>query len=191
MKRYSLIQDILEECFVCKTTQNIHIHHIFMGANRKHSEKYHCIVALCQEHHTGCTGAHQNRALDLYLKKLAQRESLKPDMAILMRSGRYLENRICKGVDMSEEQKEALIKLIIHYGVFSQVDKTMEECSELIKALLKARRKNSSIEGIIDEIADVTIMLEQLKLMFDCEDEVTKRIDYKINRQLERIGIGE
>lgn len=99
---------------------------------------------------------------------------------------------------MSEEQKKALKEIIIHYGVLSQVDKTVEECAELIKecsdlikALLKARRENGSIENIIDEIADVTIMCEQVKLMFDCEKEVAERIDYKINRQLERIGRNE
>lgn len=64
-----------KECFVCKTTSNLHDHHIIFGtSNRKNSEKYGLKVWLCMEHHTGSTGAHQNRALDLRLKKLAQRE---------------------------------------------------------------------------------------------------------------------
>jgi len=58
-----------KECFVCKTTSNLHDHHILFGtSNRKNSEKYGLKVWLCMEHHTGSAGAHQNRALDLYLK---------------------------------------------------------------------------------------------------------------------------
>lgn len=73
MKKYSIIQKDLTECFVCKTTKNIHIHHIFFGsANRKQSDKYSCIVALCMEHHTGNFGVHHNKPLDLTLKKVAQ-----------------------------------------------------------------------------------------------------------------------
>lgn len=72
-KRDSIIQKDLSECFVCGTNRNIHIHHVFFGtANRKQSDKYGCIVALCQEHHTGNTGVHFNKTLDLHLKKLAQ-----------------------------------------------------------------------------------------------------------------------
>ena len=62
-----------KECYVCKTTFNLHEHHICFGtANRKKSEKYGLKVWLCCEHHTGNTGVHQNRDLDLHLKKLAQ-----------------------------------------------------------------------------------------------------------------------
>lgn len=63
-----------KECYVCKTTFGLHDHHIIFGtANRKKSEKYGLKVWLCQEHHTGQTGVHFNKALDLKLKKIAQR----------------------------------------------------------------------------------------------------------------------
>ena len=62
-----------KECFLCHTTRNIHDHHIFMGtANRVMSEQYGMKVWLCQEHHTGNTGVHFNRELDLKLKKMGQ-----------------------------------------------------------------------------------------------------------------------
>ena len=74
MKRYSIIQEDLTQCYVCGTTQNIHIHHVFRGVNRNKSEKYHCIVALCIHHHTGSNEAvHNNKELDLHLKRLAQK----------------------------------------------------------------------------------------------------------------------
>jgi hypothetical protein len=73
MRKYSIIQDDLTQCYVCRTTQNIHIHHIFFAANRKKSEKHHCIAALCYYHHNGSNrGVHFNKKLDLELKQLAQ-----------------------------------------------------------------------------------------------------------------------
>lgn len=44
---------------------------------------------------------------------------------------------------------------------------------------------------LIDEMADVEVMLEQLKIMNVCRDEVAGRVRYKINRQMERIRNGE
>lgn len=68
----SIMQDE-KQCFLCGTTLNLHCHHILYGtANRKQSEKYGLKVWLCQEHHTGNTGVHFNKTLDLRLKKLAQ-----------------------------------------------------------------------------------------------------------------------
>lgn len=65
----------------------------------------------------------------------------------------------------------------------------LEETSELQKALLKHRRKPSeeTKADIVDEIADVQIMLEQLKIIYSCTKEVDERIKFKIDRQIERI----
>ncbi len=68
----SVIVDDMEHCLVCGSPY-IEIHHIIFGvANRKLSDKYGLVVPLCVEHHRGNTGVHQNRDLDLHLKKLAQ-----------------------------------------------------------------------------------------------------------------------
>ena len=88
---------------------------------------------------------------------------------------------------MKTEQLRHLTTFAEHYGVYSQQIKTIEECSELIQAICKCENKNT----IIDEIADVEIMINQLKIIFDCFGEVEERIEYKINRQLERIAKGE
>lgn len=43
-----------KECYVCKTTYNLHLHHICYGvANRKISDKNGFVVYLCQYHHEG------------------------------------------------------------------------------------------------------------------------------------------
>lgn len=62
-----------KECCICGTTQNLHEHHVIHGtANRKMSEKYGLKVWLCQEHHTGENGVHNNAYLDDELKKQAE-----------------------------------------------------------------------------------------------------------------------
>lgn len=63
------------ECYVCKTTNNLHTHHCLYGtANRKKSEQYGFKLRLCYWHHNGSNeGVHFNKQLDLQLKKVAQR----------------------------------------------------------------------------------------------------------------------
>lgn len=65
----------------------------------------------------------------------------------------------------------------------------IEELAELQKAILKNRRYNTekTRNEVIDEIADVEIMLEQLKIIYSCHKEVETRVDFKINRQINRI----
>ena len=70
----SIIQDD-KQCFVCGQYHWLESHHIFFGtANRKLSEKYGLKVWLCHEHHRGNTGVHQDRVLDVAIKKVAQRK---------------------------------------------------------------------------------------------------------------------
>lgn len=71
----SIIQtDRTKTCYVCGTTQNIHLHHCFFGnPNRKLSDKYGLVVHLCYLHHNGSNeGVHFNKDLDNHLKQLAQ-----------------------------------------------------------------------------------------------------------------------
>ena len=71
----SIIQE-QRECYVCKTTYNLHEHHIFEGtANRKLSEKYGMKICLCGKHHNlSNEGIHFNKKLDLAVKQLAQKK---------------------------------------------------------------------------------------------------------------------
>ena len=92
---------------------------------------------------------------------------------------------------MTTEQLRHLNTIVEHYGHDKQQDKAIEECSELIQAICKWKEKSDFAEKIIEEIADVEIMCNQLKIMFECFGEVEEQIDYKINRQLKRIAEGE
>lgn len=88
---------------------------------------------------------------------------------------------------MKPEQLRKLIRIIDEYGSDKQQDIAIEECSELIKAICKYKRTLDHVEDIVDEISDVKIMLAQLEIIFDCSGAVEDRVEYKINRQLERI----
>lgn len=91
---------------------------------------------------------------------------------------------------MEKVSKRRKLQFIIDtYGTKVQEDIAIEECSELIKAICKNRRNpsNETRKGIIDEITDVEIMIEQLKIIHSCSREVEERIDYKIERQIDRI----
>lgn len=86
----SIIQEDTDYCFVCGR-YGTEIHHILFGtANRKLSDKYGLVIGLCYEHHRGRTGVHQNRELDLTMKRVAQREFIKtyPNMDFLAVFGR-------------------------------------------------------------------------------------------------------
>lgn len=62
-----------DECYVCGSPY-VEKHHIFYGvANRKLSEQYGMVVALCPEHHRGTHGVHFNKVLDQHLKETAQK----------------------------------------------------------------------------------------------------------------------
>ena len=92
---------------------------------------------------------------------------------------------------MTQKQLRDLNTIVETYGSDKQEDMATEECSELIKAILKFRRSNAKDsdlrDAVIDEIADVQIMLTQLGIIFNCVEEVNERIDFKIDRQMGRI----
>lgn len=77
MNRFSILQD-KKECYVCHTTNNIHIHEVFFGKNRKNSIKYGCCVYLCGKHHNQSNdGVHFNKKLDTHLKQEMEKKFLK------------------------------------------------------------------------------------------------------------------
>jgi hypothetical protein len=85
--------------------------------------------------------------------------------------------------------KDILQRCIDKWGIQMQLNIVVEELSELIKELCKFHRGNDNRFEIIDEISDVTIMLEQAKLIFGItEDELQDRIKFKVNRIEERLN---
>lgn len=85
------------------------------------------------------------------------------------------------------EHKQVLEEAIQKFGQKSQLIKTIEEMGELQIEIAKILNADARELTIIDEIADVAIMLQQLTLIYG-EDLVSQRINYKIDRLKKRIS---
>jgi len=72
-------------------------------------------------------------------------------------------------------------KTLDRWGEDAQYDQTVEECAELITALKHFRRGKVNQQAVIDELADVTLMLGQLTWMFGTE-QVKKSVQKKLEK---------
>jgi len=82
---------------------------------------------------------------------------------------------------------KTIFELIIErFGEQVQIDKIQEEAQELALALHQykcpTKCKIEGMEKIYDELADMTIMMEQVKLLFNKE-----RIDEIVVEKLQRV----
>lgn len=91
--------------------------------------------------------------------------------------------------------QELNIRSGYYYGYDAQSNMLMEECAELIQAMNKHKRAIASgkgvceaIEQLTEEIADVELMIAQIKHMTGIENISINNIKCrKINRTRERI----
>lgn len=99
--------------------------------------------------------------------------------------------------------QDKIKKIAEYYGIENQSIQLMEEMAELTIALNKYRRSSKVehqtisesideqfiVAQIMEEIVDVTIVLDQLKHLFNySDDDLTIWKQRKIERQLERIA---
>ena len=85
------------------------------------------------------------------------------------------------------DNEEILPRAIDTFGPETQITVAIEEMSELQKELCKFFRNQGNLERISEEIADTEIMLEQLKILFDCSDRVAAWKGLKLLRLEDRI----
>jgi hypothetical protein len=90
------------------------------------------------------------------------------------------------------ERRDIMLRAIHRYGEAAQIDMAVEEMAELTKALCKVKRATPGatttevIANVIEEIADVQIMLDQLRLIFarstdEVEEDKLRRLLARIN----------
>ena len=86
----------------------------------------------------------------------------------------------------TEDEVKIMQTCLDRWGLKAQVGQAIEECAELIVALQKyinRKPQANMIENILDEIADVEIMLAQMRLVLDIDDSALReRIEYKLAR---------
>lgn len=73
------------------------------------------------------------------------------------------------------------------YGQEMQCIVAIEELSECQKEICKVLRGKGNLENLAEEVADATICLEQVRLMFGLNDMVCHRMDEKVERLFHRI----
>ena len=99
---------------------------------------------------------------------------------------------------MKEKEKQ----IIEHYGVISQLKYMQTEMFEFIEAVIEREihwNFDTEIQDIKpldkhieEEYADLTMMLEQIKVYYNLNEESIQKIkEQKIERQLERIKASE
>lgn len=94
---------------------------------------------------------------------------------------------------MTAEERRALPdRAITTYGAPAQMGMAVEEMAELTKALCKVKRVScaaeakAALENAVEELADVQIMLDQLRIIFgrstaEIEEEKLRRLLRRIN----------
>ena len=88
---------------------------------------------------------------------------------------------------MSEEI-EIMRSAIRKNGKAMQTVVAIEEMSELQKELSKFIRGKGNRDNLIEEVADVLVMITQIQLMYHIpDDEVEKVMHLKLNRLKERM----
>lgn len=91
--------------------------------------------------------------------------------------------------NIDNEMHRTYANAITCYGADSQIRMAIEEMSELTKELCKFFRKQTTIDDIASEIADVSIMLEQLIMVFGCRHDVQHYVIKKTGRLKDRLAV--
>lgn len=76
--------------------------------------------------------------------------------------------------DSGDERQRILQSAIDWYGSTHQVDMAIEEMAELTQALCKIKRawSKETFVNVLEEIADVQIMLDQMRLIYGQTAEI-------------------
>lgn len=90
---------------------------------------------------------------------------------------------------MVPDDERIMQQAIETYGVQAQCDVAIEEMAELTKAIMKLRRvadeyekTQAALENLLEEIADVDIMIDQMKIMWG-----PKQVEEYRRKKLERL----
>jgi uncharacterized protein YabN with tetrapyrrole methylase and pyrophosphatase domain len=86
-----------------------------------------------------------------------------------------------------EERTKVYTDALETFGPTAQLVVALEEMSEVQKEICKTLRGGGSTLHLAEEVADATIMLEQIRQIFDINEEVCKAMDHKVLRLRQRV----
>lgn len=81
-----------------------------------------------------------------------------------------------------EQRQQIYTNALVAYGEEMQMVVAIEELSECAKEICKVLRGKGNTDHLAEEIADATIMLEQLRYIFGINNQVCNAMDEKILR---------
>ena len=88
---------------------------------------------------------------------------------------------------MKKQERLSLYKEAIDkWGEEAQVNMLNEECGELITAVAQFKRGRTSHHDVMTELADVSIMVEQIAAMMNYDDYEMEK-DRKLTRLKEKL----
>lgn len=85
------------------------------------------------------------------------------------------------------ERCKTYTNAMLAFGEINQLIVAVEELSECQKEICKILRGGEDYRHLAEEVADATIMLEQIRLMFNINDCVYNFMDEKIKRLDDRM----
>lgn len=85
------------------------------------------------------------------------------------------------------DESEIYERAIDRCGIKAQIMMVFEETAELQKEICKNWRGANNADQIAEEIADVEIMLAQLKMIYGIADDVRRYKDSKLKRLIKRL----
>lgn len=86
-----------------------------------------------------------------------------------------------------EERAKVYTDALATFGATAQLVVALEEMSEVQKEICKTLRGGGSILHLAEEVADATIMLEQIRQIFGINAMVCEAMDGKVLRLRQRI----
>lgn len=86
-----------------------------------------------------------------------------------------------------EERRKTYTNALIAYGDRAQMIVAVEELAECQQAICKILRGGEDFDHLAEEVADATIMLEQVRQMFGINEAVCDYMDTKVRRLDERL----
>lgn len=86
-----------------------------------------------------------------------------------------------------EEREKVYTNALVTYGKEMQMVVALEELSECQKEICKFLRGFGNAGNLAEEIADATICLEQMRLIFGLNDIACQKMDEKVKRLDDRL----
>ncbi|MGQ4893507.1 MAG: hypothetical protein ACP6IQ_02655 [Candidatus Njordarchaeia archaeon] len=83
-------------------------------------------------------------------------------------------------------ERKLYASALLKWGLDSQFGVLQEEAAELIVAISHYLRQRIDEEKLLEELVDIEIMLEQIKMCFD-EDKIKEIKDEKLKRLEKRL----